>query len=169
MANLPTSVTIEYDRLVNADNWDGVRALLEPLVRSGVAEAQYLWAMSSRPGESEDEFHARHVDSVKVAAESGYAPALFTQGMYHLFGEMASLDKGSAVKSFAAAARHGYPPAQYEYGLALVHGVGAAADIIEGMRLIQAAAAAGNEYAREFVAAKESESGLVDGHKREER
>jgi len=42
MANLPTSVTIEYDRLVNADNWDGVRSLLEPLVKSGLAEAQYL-------------------------------------------------------------------------------------------------------------------------------
>jgi len=103
---------------------------------------------------------------VKVAAKSGCAPALFTQGMYHLFGDMAPLDKESAVKSFAAAARQGYPPGQYEYGLALVHGVGDAADIKEGMRLIHAAAAAGNEYTREFVAATEGEGGLDDGHER---
>jgi len=46
MANLPTSVTIDYERLVNAGNWDGVTALLEPLVESGLAEALYLWAMA---------------------------------------------------------------------------------------------------------------------------
>jgi TPR repeat protein len=76
------------------------------------------------------------------------------QGMYHLFGDMAPLDKESAAENFAAAARQGYPPAQYEYGLSLVHGVGVPADIFKGMSLIQAAAAAGNEAAQEFVRAE---------------
>lgn len=154
MANLPTAVTTEYDRLVSADDWDGVRVLLAPLVEFGLAEALYLSAMSSQPGESEEQFHARHVDSVRVAAKSGYAPALFMQGMYHLFGDIAPLDKKLAAENFAAAARQGYAPAQYEYGLSLVHGVGVPADILKGMRLIHAAASAGNEAAQEFVRAE---------------
>jgi len=35
--------------LVNANGWDGVRALLGPLVESGLAEALYLWSISSQP------------------------------------------------------------------------------------------------------------------------
>ncbi|MGY8564429.1 hypothetical protein L0938_13525 [Paracidovorax citrulli] len=160
MANLPTAVTTEYDRLVSADDWDGVRVLLAPLVEFGLAEALYLSAMSSQPGESEEQFHARHVDSVRVAAKSGYAPALFMQGMYHLFGDLAPLDKKLAAESFAAAARQGYPPAQYEYGLSLVHGVGVSADVLKGMRMIHAAASAGNEAAQEFVRAEGDSAGL---------
>jgi TPR repeat protein len=163
MANLPTAVTIEYDRLVSADDWEGVRILLAPLLKSGHAEALYLCAMASQPGESEEEFHARHVESVRVAAESGYAPAMFTQGMYHLFGDMAPLDKESAARNFAAAARQGYPAAQYEYGLALLHGVGIPTDPLEGRRLIHAAAAAGNEYAQEFTRAERGDGSSADG------
>ncbi len=36
MANFPTALTIDYDRLVSANDWDGVRALLAPLVTYGL-------------------------------------------------------------------------------------------------------------------------------------
>lgn len=109
--------------------------------------------MSSRAGESEEQFNARHISTVSAAAESGYAPGLFTQGMYYLFGDMLPMDKQAAARCFAAGARHGYPAAQFEYGLALLHGAGVSSDPEEGMRLIRAAAAAGNETAEEFVRA----------------
>jgi len=160
MANLPTALTIEYDRLVSANDWDGVRALLAPLVTSGLAEALYLSSMSSQLGETDEEFQARHIESIRAAAESGYAPALFTQGMYNLFGDMVPLDKESAARNFAAAACQGYPAAQYEYGLALLHGLGVPADTLEGMRWIHTAAAAGNEYAQDFLQAQGSDGSL---------
>ncbi len=166
MANLPTDLTIEYDRLVSANDWDGVRAFLAPLVASGLAEALYLSSMSSQPGESDEEFQARHIESVSAAAESGYAPALFTQGMYYLFGDMVPLDKEAAARNFAAAACQGYPAAQYEYGLALLHGVGVPVDALEGIRLIHAAAAAGDEAAKDFVRSEHGGGSLVDGHDR---
>lgn len=151
MASLPTDVTSEYDRLVMADDWESIQGLLAPLVQARDAEALYLWSMSSRPGESAELFTTRHVSLVSEAAESGYAPAQFTLGMYYLFGDRLPLDPERAAKNFLAASNQGYPAAQYEYGLALLHGVGVAVDAAEGMRLIRAAAAAGNESAREFT------------------
>lgn len=151
MDNLPSSLTDDYDSLVLMNDWDGVRSLLTPLVQSGVAEALYLWSMSSQPGETDEAFHARHLDLVRAAAVSGYAPAQFTLGLYHLFGDGVNRDPQRATELFAAASGHGYPPAQYEYGLALLHGVGVPADPVEGLRLIGVAASSGNETAKEFM------------------
>lgn len=151
MVSLPTEVTVEYDRLLMADDWDGVNLLLAPLVRSRDAEGLYLWSMSSLPEEDEEAYNARHLSLVGEAAELGYAPAQFTRGMYYLFGDLGPLDLELAAKCFAAGSSQGYPPAQYEYGLALLHGVGVAKDGVEAMRLIHAAADAGNETAKEFL------------------
>lgn len=151
MNSLPSALTTDYDRLVGANDWDGVRLLLAPLLRTGLAEAQYLSCMSSQPGETSEAFHSRHVELVRAASVSGYAPAQFTLGMYHLFGDGVSRDPQRATELFAAASGHGYPPAQYEYGLALLHGVGVPADPVEGLRLIGVAAASGNETAKEFL------------------
>lgn len=58
MNSLPSSLTNDYDNLVHRSDWDGVRALLAPLVRLGIAEALYLWSLSSRPGEAEEAISA---------------------------------------------------------------------------------------------------------------
>lgn len=39
MSNLPTDLTSEYERLVSLNDWDGISALLAPLVESGHVEA----------------------------------------------------------------------------------------------------------------------------------
>lgn len=151
MASLPTELTAEYDRLVMLDDWEGVQLLLSPLIQSDDAEALYLWSMSSLPSEAEDQFHSRHLALLLRAAQLNYAPAQFTLGMYHLFGDFLSLDKCLAAKYFESASGQGYPSAQYEYGLALLHGVGVPQDAKEGARLIRAAASAGNETAQEYI------------------
>ncbi len=58
MNGLPPSLTNDYDSLVHRSNWDGVRALLAPLVHLGIAEALYLWSLSSQPSEAEEAFSA---------------------------------------------------------------------------------------------------------------
>lgn len=154
-SNLPTDLTGEYDRLVASNDWQSVSLLLAPLVESGNPEAIYLSSMSSYPGEDNSEFEARHLRLLAEAAGKGYAPAQFTLGMYHLFGDRVRLDPGLAMSFMAPAAAHGYPPGEYEYGFALLRGMGVAKDEEEGLRLIRKAAAAGNEVALEFLQERE--------------
>ncbi len=155
MSNLPTDLTSEYDRLVASNDWQSVSLLLAPLVESGSPEAIYLSSMSSYPGEGSSEFEARHLRLLAEAAGKGYAPAQFTLGMYHLFGDRVPLDPGLAMSFMGPAAAHGYPPGEYEYGFALLRGMGVAKDEEEGLRLIRKAAAAGNEVALEFLREQE--------------
>lgn len=156
MAGMPTRLTDEYDRLVLLDDWQGVRRLLAPLTEAGDAEAVYLSSMSSLPNEGTSEFEVRHLKLVTLSADLGYAPAQFTLGMYHLFGDGLPKDVELAATKFKAASNQGYPSGQYEYGLALLHGIGVTKDAEEAMRLISAAAAAGNSYAEEFLQAQQS-------------
>lgn len=58
MNSFPFSLTNDYDNLAHRCDWDVVRALLTPLVRLGIAEALYLWSLSSQLGEAEEEFSA---------------------------------------------------------------------------------------------------------------
>jgi TPR repeat protein len=164
MTGLPTEVTAEYDRLLMENDSDGVQLLLAPLVQSRDAEGLYLWSMSSLPGEGEEAYEARHLNLVSKAAEAGYAPAQFTRGMYYLFGDFGAIDAALAAECFAAASNQGYPPAQYEYGLALLHGVGVSANKGEAMRLIRSAAAAGNQYAQQFLQSSREADNAKDDH-----
>ena len=164
MTGLPTGATAEYDRLVLENDWDGMQLLLSPLVQSRDAEGLYLWSMSSLPGEGEEAYEARHLNLVNEAAELGYAPAQFTRGMYYLFGDFGAIDPALAAECFAASSCQGYAPAQYEYGLALLHGVGVSANKGEAMRLIHSAAAAGNEYAQEFLQSSREADSVNDDH-----
>ncbi len=151
MSSLPTELTSEYDRLVALNDWHGIELLLAPFVESGNPEDIYLSSMSSYPGEGSSEFETRHLRLLAEAAGKAYAPAQFTLGMYHLFGDRLPLDPGLAMSFMGAAAARGYPPGEYEYGFALLRGMGVTKDEEAGLRLIRKAAAAGNEVALEFL------------------
>lgn len=151
MVSLPSSLTVEYDRLIDEGNWSAASILLAPLVKARDPEAIFLCSMLSSAEESDDEFEIRHVIQIRDAASMGYIPAIYTLGLYHLFGDGLPCDKVRAADYFLIASDAGYPAAQYEYGLALLHGIGAPQDRVKAMRLIHLAAEGGDETAQDFL------------------
>lgn len=151
MASLPSSLTTEYDRLIDEGDWSAAKILLAPLVEIRDPEAIFLWSMLSPANEADDEFEIRHVAQIRDAAAMGYIPAIYTLGFCHRFGDGVARDVALAASLFQVGAEAGYPAAQYEYGLALLHGIGARQDLSEAARLIRAAADGGDEVAQDFL------------------
>ncbi len=152
MNGLPTQLTERFQEISDTGESQDAVALLSPYLTAGDAEAQFLRAHVLLQGQPLDT-EANSLRLLQESASKGYLPAIFEMGMNYLFGEWGvEADEAAAAMCFATASAGGFVPAHYEYGLALLHGKGVERDTERAMGLIRDAAAAGNEYALEFLA-----------------
>lgn len=84
-------------------------------------------ALVSEPGRGQD------LDSLRAAAESGEAAALFALAEMREQGQNAEPDLSAAVDLYRLAAERGHPAAQYRLGLALASGLGVRDDRTESL------------------------------------
>jgi len=153
MDNMPTSLTAEFDGLVDSGDLAGARDLIQGHISSGSMEALFLSSTCSWPGEDLDDFETRSLREVEIAASKGYAPAIYRLGCYYRFGDFVEVDVLRAVGCFELAAKAGLPAAMYEYGLGLLHGDGASPRREDGLHWIRKAADCGDASAEEFLLA----------------
>lgn len=152
MNGLPGALTAQFEEAREQVGSEAAAALLSPRLAVGDPEALYLRAHIFVGDDSEE----GSLRLLQQSASKGYHPAIFQMGMNYLFGDWGvERDEATAAACFAQASAGGYPPAHYEYGLALLHGKGIERDVAKAMKLINAAAEAGNEYALEFLSSKE--------------
>lgn len=152
MTDMPTRLTADFDAVLARDDVAEARRLLAPHLARGCAEALFL--SSSIPvGEDDASVGAYSAATLKQAAERGYIPAVYTLGLWLLWGDIVEQDVTQAAAHFKQASDAGYPAAMYEFGLALFHGKGVAQDVPRARTLIRASAQAGDEYAKEFLLA----------------
>jgi len=155
MNGMPTQLTERFREISDTGESQDAVALLSPYLAAGDAEAQFLRAHVLLQGEPLDT-EENSLRLLQESASRGYLPAIFEMGMNYLFGEWGvKADEAAAARCFATASRGGFVPAHYEFGLALLHGKGVERDAERAMGLIRNAAAAGNEYALEFLALNE--------------
>ncbi|MCD9087745.1 hypothetical protein [Stenotrophomonas sp. SY1] len=158
-ARLPTALTANFDKLIDSDDFPAARALIQPLLSSGDAEALFLSSTISLSGEDQDGFEIRSLMDLRRAAAKGYAPAVYRLGCYYRFGDFVQRDDGVAAGYFREAADAGLPAAQYEYGLCLLRGKGVASDQEAALRLVRMAAFGGDELALHFLLNESSDTG----------
>lgn len=114
--------------------------------------ALVLASMFSRDGETDEQFHARHLAQLQTAATMRSSLALYSLGVYTDVGEFLDQDKQKAFKYFREAADLGMPQAMHIYGIMLYYGTGGAEkDSARGLSLVQSAAASNVEEAKEFL------------------
>lgn len=148
MNGLPSPLTEQFEEANEQVRSEAAVALLSPGLAIGDPEALYLRAHIFVADDSEES----SLCLLRKSASKGYLPAIFQMGMNYLFGDWGvERDEATAAACFAQASAGGYVPAHYEYGLALLHGKGTECDAAKAMKLINAAAEAGNEYALEFL------------------
>lgn len=146
----PSELTRRFDSIMESETAQGRLLFLAPYIEQGEPEALFLSSTFMCHSEASEE---RRISALREAAELGYIPALFTLGMDQLFGDGVEQDVGAAARCFERAAQAGLPAGMYEWGLALVHGKGVQENVPRGMLFIHCAAADGDEYAQEFLAA----------------
>ncbi len=88
------------------------------------------------------------VETIKAAAEEGYAPAQCSLAARYLIGHGIEKDETLAFELFAKAAEQGYSEAQYYLGKMYLEGIVAEKDSDKGVALIETAANNGSAVAQ---------------------
>jgi len=115
--------------------------LLEPLVKVGNPEAEYLLSGFWFDAETESEYARRFLQMLESAASKNYAPAIYELGLAYDTGDMVSVDKKRAAQFFASAAELGHVKAKWTHGTALLYGAnGIEKDIGLGLSMIESSA-----------------------------
>lgn len=107
---------------INFAGVEGVAKLLEPYVKSGNPEAEFLLASIGDASETDEEFDRRHLVLLKSSATKGYPAAVYALGACYDTGELVDLDKELAATYFAQAAKAGHARSQWIHGEDLLYG-----------------------------------------------
>lgn len=127
-------------QLLNDERFSEARLVLDALVKAGNAEAQYLDAGFSKPGELPEDFEERRTEQLARAAEQGYPPALYALGASYDSDPKKLGDRHKAAQLFRRAALLGHAHSQWIYGFDLLYGSnGIEQDVQSGIAQIVAA------------------------------
>lgn len=112
---------LELDR----GNVELAHRLLEPHVLAGNAKAILVSGTMGKPGETDEQFERRHVQSVELAAQKGDPEAIYRLGVFFDTGEFGfELDKVKASTLFKRAADLGHLRCQWIHACELLWGLG---------------------------------------------
>lgn len=127
--------------------------LIEPLLAEGNPTALFLYSHFSLSGtEREEEFEKRSIEMLKTAAETGFAPAVYSLAVCYELGDRIAMSKVRAADLFKQAAEAGYTKAKVSHGLNTYYGsYGVPKDAVLGLELIREAASEGCDEASEAL------------------
>ncbi|MFZ6653854.1 hypothetical protein [Undibacterium sp. TJN19] len=139
--------------LIENGKFQRARKLLSTLVGAQQPEALYMAAhFSACEDESTQQFEQRHKQQLQIAADGGYAPALYLMGVYHEVGDYYQRDLLKAAQLFRQAANAGHPEAWLDHGINMFYGSnGITENAIAGLAMIHLAADAGVDRATDFL------------------
>ncbi len=127
--------------------------LIEPLLAKGNPAALFLYSHFSLSGtEREEEFEKRSIEMLKTAAETGFAPAVYSLAVCYELGDRIAMNKVRAADLFKQAAEARYAKAKVSHGLNTYYGsYGVSKDTVLGLELIREAASEGCDEASEAL------------------
>ncbi len=155
MANENIEDIIEKARdMIEIGRCEKAYKLLSPLIMKNHPEALFLYSTFSVSGkETDEEFERRSFDLLKISAEEGYVPAIYSLAVCYDTGDLVESDSTKAAELYKAASDAGYSKGKFYHGLNLVYGSnGMLKDEDKGMQLIREAADEGVDGAIGFLA-----------------
>lgn len=148
---------------IDAGDFAGAAAMLQPLARTGHASAARMLGELHYTGRGVRADDGAAFDLFQRAARGGDVPAMFWLGRMHLLGHGPIKDDPDADRKAAQwlfeAARRGHADAQYHLGLLFYAGAGVRKNEQEGSKWIARAAANGHAAARGFTSAASEKPG----------
>jgi hypothetical protein len=127
------------------------RLLYKEAVNLGSGKAAYNLAQMYKAGQGGEQDFEKAFEYANQAWELGYQPASYMLGYLYMKGFGTAQDYAKAVEYFSTNTESNRPANLYFLGLCYVGGYGVAQDIEQGKKLIEQAAARGNDHAVEFI------------------